>query len=465
MRAAACRLLSVLLVAPAAAKEFRIPVLKQNAPVTVADTFNNDTSVPVAVSAEPGEIHLHNLQNLQYYGPISIGTPPQTFEVVFDTGSSNIWVPSSACTRCDGQVQHNKFSSYQSSSYRDVSSERVTLNYGSGGCYGYLGADRVMLGDAVLDDALFLQIEAEEATLTNFQSDGILGLAFDALVTSATGVKVKTVFDMLTEQHGSEIGKEHYFYFEMDDSGSVKKDYLVFGGDLGERYPDGINWVNVQRLRYHTSPAYGFWAVPLSKVQIGSQAYGANFAVFDSGTSCLTMPAADYQDFARRHLKGGSTMIAALPTMQFHINGYIYTVRSFDYAIRVESGYTLCVQPGEFWILGDVFHRIFPVTYDYGEKRVGLPTKDKDPSNLAAVLIVLGVFVLTACGCCFLCCFMCRRSTQRPQQAQARQVPLSARPGAEPLVRGPALTTARNPQATSPRRITGTEPARQPRRG
>lgn len=62
-------------------------------------------------------VALKNYGNVQYIGKIAFGNPPQSMDVVFDTGSSDTWIPSVDCQSCGS---HNQFEYTKSSTFLDT---------------------------------------------------------------------------------------------------------------------------------------------------------------------------------------------------------------------------------------------------------------------------------------------------------------------------------------------------------
>ncbi|NXS60478.1 PEPC protein, partial [Brachypteracias leptosomus] len=112
-----------------------------------------------------------------YFGEISIGTPPQNFSVLFDTGSFNLWVPSTYC-QTPACVNHARFNSSLSGTFSGIG-VNYTLRYGFGDVSVALGYDTVTIQNMVIrNQELGLSLEEPTRPFYYLDFDGILGMAY-----------------------------------------------------------------------------------------------------------------------------------------------------------------------------------------------------------------------------------------------------------------------------------------------
>jgi cathepsin D len=76
-----------------------------------------------------------------YYGSLAIGTPPVSFDVILDTGSSDLWLAGQGCQSCGSMPLYNPM---QSSTFKNLSTP-FHITYGSGAADGVLGSDVVQM--------------------------------------------------------------------------------------------------------------------------------------------------------------------------------------------------------------------------------------------------------------------------------------------------------------------------------
>jgi len=397
---AAALLVGLCLLCCANASSFTLPMYKSDAKRQPADVrlhsirqkvsrMYGETSHPAfTVRNNAGSvttIPISDYEDAQYYGPITIGTPPQSFLVVFDTGSSNLWVPSATCPKNDFACQtHNKYYSNKSSTYVP-NGQNISIQYGSGSMKGFLSQDVVGLGSWNVKNQVFAEATVEPGVaFVAAKFDGILGLAFEII----SADHVTPVWYNIQSQG---LAQQDMFAFWLSNNpNSNPGGELTLGGYDSKRFTGQISWVPLTHETY--------WEFKVDDFLLGGQDLGwCNSsapckAICDSGTSILTGPKANmdalnkqlgaHVNFVGEGIFPNCSMINSLPNYEIVINGMKFVLTPQQYVLKITQGpETVCLSgfmgldvpppAGPLYILGDVFIEAYYAIFDFGGKRVG----------------------------------------------------------------------------------------------
>lgn len=316
-----------------------------------------------------GDIVIEDYQNAQYFGEANIGTPAQTFEVIYDTGSSNLWVPGTACSfiACFGKTKydHTKSSTYV------ANGTSFDIQYGSGPVSGKTSEDTAYLAGFPIRGQLFAEIDDVSGLGAAYKLgkfEGILGLAWDSI--SVNGMK--TPFHNLVDM--GVLDQDLFaFYLQSEDGAGGE---LTVGGTDPNHYQGTILWTPLNSETY--------WRIPMDGMTVnGDSVTSQTSAVIDSGTSLIAGPVLEVKALAKkvgaRPFTNGEYKIdcdADSPDIVYRFSGVDYPLTKSDYIINSGGvclfGFVGLELPGNVgWIVGDVFMRKYYSVFDWGNERMG----------------------------------------------------------------------------------------------
>jgi hypothetical protein len=326
------------------------------------------------VRSAPGHIAISDYADMSYYGQLQVGTPPQAFNVVFDTGSSNLWIPTKDAEET-GCLAKDAYDHTASSTYVENCTS-FAIQYGSGPVSGYWSEDMVTIGGYALSNFSFAEVTSASGLGNAYCQgpfDGICGMAFGALADGSP-----TPFGALVAS-GQLSSSVFAFYLGHESAGE-----LVVGGVDSDHYTGEFTKVSLAGDDY--------WRVELDGIKVGNASLksSAAYAIVDSGTSLIAGPSSDVKKIMKgigATQEGSLWMIScsqldATSSVSFTIGGKDFSLSASDMVVQKSQGTCLLGFQGSdmgtpMWILGDVFMRKYYVKFDWCNSAIGIAEAKK----------------------------------------------------------------------------------------
>jgi len=311
-------------------------------------------------------VDLVNSMTTSYTGEIQVGAPGQSFNVVFDTGSSNLWIPSKECTSATCQSKHQY--DHGSSSTAKTSADQFAIRYGTGSVAGHFTTDTVEMGGVTAKDVKF----GEATQMADFfrnqsQMDGILGLAFQRI--SQGGVK--PVFEQFFDQG---LISQNQFGFYLTDLPNATGSKLFFGAPDSTYYKGDLTWIPLAREDYWTLKADGVTSNGKDSPNVGMFT-----AIMDSGTSLIVAAPEIFNGWGiPTDLAPGTCPqdYSKYPTIGITLSGKTYELTPEQYWIKLGGQCVLGVQAGQIgsiqMIIGDTFMKHYYTHFDYTNDKLAI---------------------------------------------------------------------------------------------
>ncbi|KAF9114359.1 hypothetical protein BGX27_011100 [Mortierella sp. AM989] len=366
-------------------------------------TISSKAKAPIKNEKAPSNPNIISvpLQDLMadtvYIGMIAIGTPPQNYSMIFDTGSSDMWVPSQACNTpvCLTLLRYN---SNLSSTHR-AENKPFDIRYGDGSrVSGTTGLDRVLISDAAIANQSFGMASVDDSTIAKKGVEGVVGLGFGR-VANVKGYTTllesmlarKTIIQPIVSLW---LGRQRVGGSTEGSGGAV-----IFGGVDTTKYVGNFTWAPITDKNS--------WKIRLDAVSIAGKDLGlSGDALIDSGTSLIIVPK-NVASIFHDHIPGAieAPQVGWILPCNTSVGNLNFTIAGQQFRVPAEELVVLFRIPGyaEYcksaidvstsdseteWILGASFLKNVYSVFDYHSLAIGFAHPSNIYNSLANVTLL-----------------------------------------------------------------------------